>query len=127
MAACHTGSPWPVRQTKPLPPKMDGPLQAASDLFLGWSEGTYSGSHYYWRQLKDWKASLSQRMCGWALARAHAVSGDPVAIASYLGSGSNFDRALDEFAVRYGRQNESDYEAFVTEIREGRLEAVELE
>jgi uncharacterized protein (DUF2252 family) len=114
-------------------------MQAASDIFLGWGEGTFSGSHYYWRQLKDWKASFSlaaadedemesyARMCGWALARAHAVSGDPGAISSYLGSGTNFDRALGEFAVRYERQNESDYEAFVTEIREGRLEAAELQ
>jgi uncharacterized protein (DUF2252 family) len=114
-------------------------MQASSDIFLGWSEGSYSGSHYYWRQLKDWKASVEledagekgmgryARMCGWTLARAHAVSGDPVGIASYLGSGSNFDRALGEFAVRYSRQNEMDYEAFVTEIRDGRLEAAELE
>jgi uncharacterized protein (DUF2252 family) len=114
-------------------------LQAASDIFLGWAEGPISGSHYYWRQLKDWKASYSladadeegmgryARMCGWTLARAHAVSGDPRAIASYLGSGANFDRALGEFAIKYARQNELDYEAFVTEIREGRLEAAELE
>ncbi len=114
-------------------------MQAASDIFLGWSEGNYSGSHYYWRQLKDWKASLSfagmdeegmgryAKVCGWTLARAHAVSGDPVAIASYLGSGSNFDRSLGEFGVRYARQNELDYEAFVTEIRDGRLEAAEWE
>ncbi len=114
-------------------------MQAASDIFLGWGKGPISGSHYYWRQLKDWKASYSlvdadeegmgryARMCGWTLARAHAVSGDPGAIASYLGSGANFDRALGEFAIRYARQNELDYEAFVTEIREGRLEAAELE
>jgi uncharacterized protein (DUF2252 family) len=114
-------------------------MQAASDIFLGWSEGTYSGSQYYWRQLKDWKSSAEledagekgmgryAKMCGWTLARAHAVSGDPVGIASYLGSGSNFDRALGEFAVRYSRQNELDYEAFVSEIRDGRLEAAELE
>jgi uncharacterized protein (DUF2252 family) len=114
-------------------------MQAASDIFLGWSEGTYSGSHYYWRQLKDWKASISfadadeegmgryARVCGWTLARAHAVSGDPAAIASYLGSSTNFERALGEFAVRYARQNQLDYEAFMTEIRDGRLEAAELE
>jgi len=114
-------------------------MQAASDIFLGWSEGTYTGSHYYWRQLKDWKASISfadadgegmgryARVCGWTLARAHAVSGDPAAIASYLGSSTNFELALGEFAVRYARQNELDYEAFVTEIRDGRLEAAELE
>jgi uncharacterized protein (DUF2252 family) len=114
-------------------------MQAASDIFLGWSEGTYTGSHYYWRQLKDWKASVSfadadgeglgryARVCGWTLARAHAVSGDPVAIASYLGSGSNFERALGDFAVRYARQNELDYEAFMTEIRDGRLQAAELQ
>jgi uncharacterized protein (DUF2252 family) len=114
-------------------------MQAASDIFLGWSEGSYSGSHYYWRQLKDWKRSAQlgdagekgmgryARMCGWTLARAHAVSGDPVGIASYLGAGSNFDRALGEFAVKYSRQNELDYQAFMSEIRDGRLEAAELE
>lgn len=66
------------------------------------------------------------RMCGWTQARGHAVSGDPGAISSYLGLAANFDRALGEFAVRYARQNVLDYEAFVTEIREGRLEAAEL-
>ncbi|MEE8407509.1 MAG: DUF2252 domain-containing protein [Acidimicrobiia bacterium] len=114
-------------------------MQAASDIFLGWSEGTYTGSHYYWRQLKDWKASIPfadadgegmgryARVCGWTLARAHAVSGDPAAIAAYLGSSSNFERAIGEFAVRYARQNDLDYEAFVTEIRDGRLAAEELQ
>jgi hypothetical protein len=109
------------------------------NIFLGWGEGPISGNHYYRRQLKDWKASYSladadeegmgryAEMCGWTLARAHAVSGDPGAISSYLGSGANFDRALGEFAIRYARQNELDYEACVTEIREGRLEAAELE
>ena len=62
-------------------------------------------------------------MCGWTLARAHARSGDPVAIAGYLGSSDTFDPALTEFAERYADQNELDYEAFLEEIRTGRLEA----
>lgn len=61
------------------------------------------------------------------MVRGHAVSGDAAAIASYLGSGPLFDHTLGEFAVKYARQNESDYETFVTEIREGRLEAMEIE
>lgn len=109
-------------------------MQATSDIFLGWSSSV-SGHHYYWRQLKDWKGSVDldrggprsferyARLCGWTLARAHAVSGDPTAIADYLGSGPVFDRALGEFAVRYARQNETDHEAFGSAIANGRLEA----
>jgi hypothetical protein len=63
------------------------------------------------------------RLCGWTLARAHARSGDPIAIAGYLGSSDTFDQALTEFAECYGDQNERDYEAFLEEIRSGRLEA----
>jgi len=63
------------------------------------------------------------RLCGWTLARAHARSGDPVAIAGYLGSSDTFDRAVTELAERYADQNERDYEAFLEEIRSGRLEA----
>ena len=62
------------------------------------------------------------RLCGWTLARAHARSGDPVAIAGYLGSSDTFDQALTEFAERYADQNERDYEAFLEEIRSGQLQ-----
>ena len=110
-------------------------MQAASDVFLGWTKGIEEDRYYYWRQLKDMKGSaLVDEMdpralsfyaeaCGWTLARAHARSGDPVAIASYLGAKSRFDRAMTAFAVTYADQNERDYERFVTAVREGRLEA----
>jgi uncharacterized protein (DUF2252 family) len=113
-------------------------MQAASDPFLGWVVGRgQAHRHFYWRQLRDWKASAVieeqdpalmtgyARVCGWTLARAHARSGDAVEIAAYLGSGDVFDRAIVEFADRYADQNESDHAAFVDAVREGRIEAVE--
>lgn len=115
-------------------------MQAASDIFLGWSESSDTvGEHYYWRQFKDWKGSADLdratpkslvyygRLCGATLARAHAVSGDPAAIAGYLGKNRNFDRAMGRFAERYAEQNLADYEAFAGAIRDGRLEAAELD
>lgn len=113
-------------------------LQAASDIFLGWSQSATSGHHYYWRQLKDWKGSVDVeksseealtrygKLCGLILARAHAVSGDPAAISGYLGKGSVFDEAMGEFGVRYARQNREDHAAFAAGIEDGRLEAAEL-
>jgi predicted alpha/beta hydrolase len=65
------------------------------------------------------------RICGWTLARAHARSGDPVAMAEYLGASDAFDKSITDFSERYADQNERDYQAFVTAIRSGRLEAVE--
>lgn len=112
-------------------------MQAASDVFLGWTTGIEEDRYYYWRQLKDMKGSaLVDEMdprglsfyaeaCGWTLARAHARSGDPVAIASYLGAKSRFDQAMTTFAVTYADQNERDYARFVSAVREGRLEARE--
>ena len=112
-------------------------MQAASDIFLGWTKGVEQDRYYYWRQLRDMKGSIDVEsmiptgmafyadICGWTLARAHARSGDPVAIASYLGGGDRFDRAMTEFAERYADQNERDYEAFLEAIRSGRLEAIE--
>ena len=113
-------------------------MQAASDIFLGWAVGAVDVErHYYWRQLRDMKGSatvetmspvglaLYGQMCGWSLARAHARSGDPVAIAEYLGAGAGFDKAITDFSERYADQNERDYEAFVGAIRSGRLQAVE--
>ncbi len=64
-------------------------------------------------------------MCGWTLARAHARSGDPVAIAEYLGSTDTFDQSVTDFSLRYADQNEPDFEAFLKAIRSGRLEARE--
>ena len=112
-------------------------MQAASDIFLGWTKGVQENRFYYWRQLRDMKGSaLIERfdpkamnyyagVCGWTLARAHARSGDPVTISAYLGSSDRFDRAMTDFAVRYADQNERDYDAFVQAIRSGRLEATE--
>jgi uncharacterized protein (DUF2252 family) len=112
-------------------------MQATSDIFLGWTKGHDVKRHYYWRQLRDMKGSAEIEamvplalnfyagMCGWTLARAHARSGDPVAIAEYLGAGDAFDNAITDFSERYADQNEQDHQAFVTAIRSGRLEAVE--
>jgi uncharacterized protein (DUF2252 family) len=112
-------------------------MQAASDLFLGWSINPATGVHYYWRQLHDMKGSANvpamtplqlagySRICGWALARAHGRSGDAAMISGYLGSGDTFDRALVAFSQDYADQNERDYAAMVEAVRVGRLEAVE--
>ena len=64
-------------------------------------------------------------VCGWTLARAHARSGDPVAIAAYLGNSDAFDTSITDFSQRYADQNEQDYQEFVKAVRSGRLEAVE--
>jgi uncharacterized protein (DUF2252 family) len=112
-------------------------MQAASDIYLGWTKGVDADRHFYWRQLRDMKGSVDPetmvpagyhvyaRACGWTLARAHARSGDPVAIAAYLGRTDDFDRSITDFSARYADQNEQDYDAFVKEIRSGRLEALE--
>jgi hypothetical protein len=112
-------------------------MQAASDIFLGWTKGLDTTRHFYWRQLRDMKGSALVelmepvtltyygRLCGWTLARAHARSGDPVAMASYLGGDDAFDRSITAFSERYADQNEQDYDAFVKAVRSGRLEAVE--
>ncbi|MEZ5075863.1 MAG: DUF2252 domain-containing protein [Solirubrobacterales bacterium] len=112
-------------------------MQAASDIFLGWcrSPGLEEQPRdFYVRQLWDWKRSIDverlsphglelyARMCGWTLARAHARSGDRVAIAAYLGAGDSFDAAIATFAEAYADQNESDYEALLAAIESGRLE-----
>jgi uncharacterized protein (DUF2252 family) len=112
-------------------------MQAASDVFLGWTVGRDPSRHYYWRQLRDMKESAEvdqmtadgmtdyARMCGWTLARAHARSGDPVAIAEYLGDTDAFDHAIVNFAKRYADQNERDYQAFKAAIDSGRLQAIQ--
>jgi uncharacterized protein (DUF2252 family) len=112
-------------------------MQAASDIFLGWTVGLDVNRHFYWRQLRDMKGSalvetmipaaltFYARTCGWTLARAHARSGDPVAFANYLGDGDAFDKSITDFSARYADQNELDYAAFVGAVRSGRLQAVE--
>jgi hypothetical protein len=113
-------------------------MQAASDIFLGWIRIEEPEGHrdYYMRQLHDWKggaeiesfrpegATLYGRLCGGTLARAHARWGDRIAIASYLGKGDAFDRAVASFASAYADQNERDYEAFAEAVRSGRIAAV---
>jgi len=64
-------------------------------------------------------------ICGWTLGRAHARSGDPIAIAAYLGAGDAFDKSITDFSERYADQNERDYQAFVDAVKSGRLTAVE--
>ena len=112
-------------------------MQAASDVFLGWATGSGTERrHFYYRQLWDgkWSAELElfrepgilayARVCGWALARAHARSGSAVALAAYLGGGDRFDRAMLEFGEAYADQNDRDYAAVTAAIADGRLEAV---
>ena len=104
-------------------------MQAASDIFLGWERGIGPDgqlTEFYMRQLWDWKASadietmtppvmgIYGQMCGWTLARAHARSGDRVAIASYLGTSHRFEQAMAAFARAYADQNDRDHLAFVT-------------
>ena len=96
-------------------------MQAASDIFLGWTKGLGRDRYFYWRQLRDMKGSavveamtpaalaFYARTCGWTLARAHARSGDPVAIAAYLGDADAFDQAITDFSERYADQNDRDY------------------
>ncbi|MCC9173846.1 DUF2252 domain-containing protein [Arthrobacter sp. zg-Y179] len=112
-------------------------MQAASDIFLGWTKGVQENRYLYWRQLRDMKGSVVvetmtprgmefyARTCGWTLARAHARSGDPVAIAAYLGKSEKFDKSITDFCERYADQNEQDYQAFADAVRSGRLPAVE--
>jgi uncharacterized protein (DUF2252 family) len=112
-------------------------MQAASDIYLGWTKGLDVRRHFYWRQLRDMKGSaLVETMvpltlnfyagiCGWTLARAHARSGDPVAIAAYLGDGDEFDTSITDFCERYADQNERDYQEFVNAAKSGQLAAVE--
>jgi uncharacterized protein (DUF2252 family) len=109
-------------------------MQAASDIFLGWMrEG--DGRDYYWRQLRDMKGSPEvarmspagfcdyARLCAMALAHAHARSGDPIAIAGYLGASDRFETAIAVFATAYADQTERDHALLVAAVRAGRIEA----
>jgi uncharacterized protein (DUF2252 family) len=113
-------------------------MQAESDIFLGWTHVVGPDGvdrDYYVRQLKDWKFSVPieqmipsgmtvyARLCGWTLARAHACSGDRIALAAYLGGSPKFDQAIADFAETYADQNERDYAAFQTAVKEGRAKA----
>ncbi|WP_395728150.1 DUF2252 domain-containing protein [Nakamurella sp.] len=108
-------------------------MQATSDIFLGWTKGIQANRYYYWRQLRDMKTSaviesmtpaalaFYADLCGWTLARAHARSGDVIALAAYLGDSDVFETGITDFAVRYADQNEVDYQAFTAAIDSGRL------
>jgi uncharacterized protein (DUF2252 family) len=112
-------------------------MQAASDIFLGWTKGVEENRYLYWRQLRDMKGSaiveamvpdgmtFYARLCGQTLARAHARSGDPIALAAYLGKKDRFDQSITDFSERYADQNEQDYHAFTKAISSGRLQAIE--
>jgi len=107
-------------------------MQAASDIFLGWLRGP-GGRDFYWRQLRDMKGSvkverlspgeltLYARICGWALARAHARSGDRVQIAAYLGKSERFDGAIADFAKAYADQTERDHAALYAAVKSGKV------
>jgi uncharacterized protein (DUF2252 family) len=114
-------------------------MQAESDIFLGWTRvGGADGvdRDYYVRQLKDWKLSVPieqmipagmkiyARLCGWTLARAHARSGDRVALAAYLGSSAKFDNAIADFAETYADQNERDHAALQAAVKDGTVTAI---
>ena len=114
-------------------------MQATSDIFLGWlhvEEGLDGKPRdFYGRQLKDWKGSAEieqmvpkamatyGKLCGWTLARAHARSGDRIAIAAYLGNSDSFDRAIVEFSRAYADQNDRDYQALAAAVKSGKITA----
>ncbi len=112
-------------------------MQAASDIYLGWTKGLDVNRHFYWRQLRDMKGSALveamlpvgltyyARICGWTLARAHARSGDPIAIAEYLGGSDAFDKSITDFSRRYADQNQRDYDEFSAAVHSGTIEARE--
>jgi hypothetical protein len=115
-------------------------MQAASGAFLGWNrvETGLDGTprHFYVRQLRDWKLSVDigtlvpvgmrryGELCGWTLARAHARSGDRIAIAAYIGGSDVFDRAIADFASAYADQNERDHGALAEAAASGRITAM---
>jgi uncharacterized protein (DUF2252 family) len=113
-------------------------MQAASDIFLGWLRDPGIDGRardFYGRQLRDWKGSAETermspdgmtvygRLCGWTLARAHARTGDRIAIAAYLGAGASFDRAILGFSQAYAEQNKRDYNALASAVSLGTIKA----
>jgi uncharacterized protein (DUF2252 family) len=113
-------------------------MQAATDIFLGWTRNPVNGRHFYIRRLKDSRlANIGTRLeaelpfyaalCGRTLARAHARAGDAVALAAYMGDDSEFDKAIAEFAMAYAHQTERDWRALLDAIKAGRVSAGEQE
>lgn len=110
-------------------------MQAASDIFLGWNQSSFTGIDFYWRQLKDKKGSFDMQkldkrgmaaylgVCSTCLARAHARAGDAAAMSGYMGSGKGFDKAISKFAVAYADQTERDYQALVGAVKKGQIVA----
>ena len=113
-------------------------MQAQSDIFLGWTRAPGPDGvdrDFYVRQLRDWKFSFPieamipagmgvyARQCGWTLARAHARSGDRIALAAYLGGSAKFDEAIADFAETYADQNERDYAALQAAVKDGKVES----
>jgi uncharacterized protein (DUF2252 family) len=113
-------------------------MQGVSDIFLGWEriKGLQDGRDrdFYVRQLRDWKMSIAPEAltpagmavygesCAWTLARAHARSGDRIAISSYLGTGEQFDRAITAFSERYADQSERDFASLQEAAKDGRIQ-----
>jgi len=112
-------------------------MQAASDMMLGWTVGKLRGRQFYLRQLRDMKISAIiegfqantlkgyGKICGWALARAHARSGDPAMISGYLGNSDVFDHAIVRFAAAYADQTETDHRTLRKAVRAGRIEVTD--
>ncbi len=111
-------------------------MQAFPDIFLGWTRAPITARQFYVRQLRDMKGSFDVdrmtpndlerygELCGWALARSHARSGDAAAISGYLGTKDTFDRALGEFSMAYAEQNQLDFEELTAAVADGRVEAL---
>jgi len=109
-------------------------MQAATDIFLGWTREPIDERHFYVRRLKDSRlADIGTRLeaalpfyaslCGRTLARAHARAGDPAMVSGYLGNGTTFEEAIAEFATAYADQTEKDWTSFVAAIKAGRIVA----
>ena len=113
-------------------------IQGAPDIFLGWGE--QDGIHFYLRQLRDWKGGIEFdpkvvkiknypqycSLCGWALALAHAKSGDPAVIAGYMGNSDELDKAMLHFALAYADQNDKDFKALKAAAKSGRIKVASV-
>ena len=108
-------------------------MQASSDIFLGWHQGSLTDIHYYWRQLKDMKSSVDATaldedgfktyvaVCAVCLAGAHARAGDAGAISGYMGKGKSLGKAIADFGVAYADQTEGDHQMLVEAVKSGHI------